>query len=73
MGTRPLLVQQCLRDGLYPREGMEAAVRTIEEVYRRAGLADRFTALSYDVPHEFNRQMQDDAYAWLDRHLRPRG
>jgi dienelactone hydrolase len=70
---RPLLVQQCLRDGLYPREGMDAAVRKIADVHRRAGLTDRFTTMSYDVPHEFNKQMQDDAFAWMDTHLRPRG
>jgi hypothetical protein len=68
-----LLVQQCLRDGLYPREGMDAAVRKIADVHRRAGLTDRFTTMSYDVPHEFNKQMQDDAFAWMDTHLRPRG
>ncbi|BCS30943.1 hydrolase [Luteitalea sp. TBR-22] len=68
---RPLLVQQCRRDGLYPLSGMEAAVRGIEEVYRRANIADRFTAMWYDVPHEFNKRMQDDAFTWLDRQLRP--
>jgi hypothetical protein len=24
----------------------------------------------YDVPHRFTRAMQDEAFAWLDRHLR---
>ena len=68
---RPLLVQQCRRDGLFPLEGMEAAVERIGEVYTRAGLADRFASRFYDVPHEFNVQMQEDAFAWLDARLRP--
>ncbi|MCC6165454.1 MAG: hypothetical protein IT182_19075 [Acidobacteria bacterium] len=67
---RPLLVQQCRRDGLFPRDGMDAAVTAIAESYARAGLADRFTSRVYDVRHEFNVQMQDDAFAWFDTHLR---
>lgn len=67
---RPLLVQQCRRDGLFPLEGMEAAVKTIGDVYAKAGIADRFTSRFYDVPHQFNVQMQEDAFAWLDRQLR---
>jgi dienelactone hydrolase len=68
---RPLLVQQCRRDGLFPLAGMEAAVKGIADVYTRAGIADRFTSRFYDVPHEFNVEMQEDAFAWLDGHLRP--
>lgn len=66
---RPLLVQQCRRDGLFPLAGMEASVKTIADVYAKAGLADRFTSRFYDVPHQFNVQMQEDAFDWLDRHL----
>lgn len=68
---RPLLVQQCRRDGLFPLAGMEAAVKGIADVYARAGIADRFVSRFYDVPHEFNVEMQEDAFAWLDGHLRP--
>jgi dienelactone hydrolase len=67
---RPLLVQQCRRDGLFPLAGMEAAVKKIADVYARAGIADRFTSRFYDVPHEFNVQMQEDAFAWFDAQLR---
>ena len=66
---RPLLVQQCRRDGLFPLDGMEAAVNVIAAAYARAGLSDRFTSRFYDVPHEFNVQMQEDAFAWLDARL----
>ena len=67
---RPLLVQQCRRDALFPLEGMEAAVRAVAEVYSRAGVAKRFTSRFYDVPHQFTLQMQEDALAWFDTHLR---
>lgn len=67
---RALLVQQCRRDALFPLEGMEAATAAIGEVYTRSGHADQHASRYYDVPHIFNRAMQDDAFAWLDRHLR---
>ena len=67
---RPLLVQQCRRDALFPLEGMEAAVKTVADVYARAGVAERFTSRFYDVPHQFNVQMQEDAFAWFDTQLR---
>ncbi len=67
---RPLLVQQCRKDGLFPLEGMEAAVKTVGDVYARAGLSDRFTSRFYDVPHQFNVEMQEDAFAWFDSQLR---
>ena len=69
---RPILVQQCRRDGLFPLDGMEAAVATIGDVYARMSLADRFTSRFYDVPHRFDVEMQEDAFAWFDRHLRAR-
>jgi len=49
----------------------EAAVQGIAGAYARAGLSARFASRFYDVPHEFNVQMQEDAFAWLDEHLRP--
>jgi dienelactone hydrolase len=69
---RPLLVQQCRRDALFPVEGMEAAVQTIAATYAKAGVAERFTSRFYDVPHQFNVQMQEDAFAWFDTQLRSR-
>lgn len=67
---RALLVQQCRRDALFPLEGMEAATAAIGEVYARSGHANQHASRFYDVPHIFNRAMQEDAFAWLDRHLR---
>jgi len=66
----PLLVQQCLQDRLFPPEGMKASVEKIAAIYAKAGAADRFTGRFYDVPHTFNRAMQDDALAFFDTHLK---
>jgi dienelactone hydrolase len=63
---KPLLVQQCRRDGLFPPAGMEESVEKLRAIYRKAGAERAFTAEFFDVPHIFNREMQDRAFAWLD-------
>jgi dienelactone hydrolase len=70
MAPKPLLVLQCSRDALFPLAGMADAVRTLSAAYEKAGVTDRFTGRFYNVPHIFNRQMQDDAFAWLDERLK---
>ncbi len=69
---KPLMVLQCRRDRLFPPEGMEEAVRTIAAVYRKAGASGQFASRFYDVPHIFNVEMQEDAFAWLDKRLKNR-
>jgi len=66
MAPKPLLVQQCSQDGLFPLAGMKRSIEKIAAVYEKAGVKDRFIGKFYDVPHVFNRQMQDDAFAFLD-------
>jgi dienelactone hydrolase len=66
---RALLVQQCARDRLFPPAGMKEAVDKIAAVYAQAGVAKQFAGRFHDVPHQFTRAMQDEAFAWLDQHL----
>lgn len=70
MAPKPLLVQQCSQDGLFPLEGMKAAVDKIAAVYRKAGANAQFTGRFYDIPHRFSLAMQDDAFAFFGRHLK---
>jgi dienelactone hydrolase len=67
---KPLLVLQCRRDGLFPMVGMEESLRKLEAIYAKAGAASTFRGKFYDVPHIFNVAMQEEAFAWLDSHLR---
>ena len=30
---------------------------------------ERFRGVFHDVPHRFTKRMQEEAFAWLDRHL----
>ena len=65
-----LLVQQCAADSLFPLHGMEETCQQIEAAYIKADIKDRFWYRFYDVPHEFNARMQDDAFMWLDQWLK---
>jgi dienelactone hydrolase len=67
---KPLMVQQCQQDRLFPLAGMRASLERIGDGYAKAGVKDRFTGRFYDEPHIFTRRMQDEAMDWLDRHLR---
>lgn len=67
----PLFIQQCSRDKLYSIEGMEHACVKISNVYEKLGIGCRFKSGFYDNKHEFNLQMQLDAFEWLDTWLKP--
>ncbi len=71
MAPKPLMVQQCERDALYPLEGMKESLQKIAAVYDRCGAASMFEGRFYDQPHIFSLKMQEDAFAWLDRWLQP--
>jgi dienelactone hydrolase len=64
-----IFVQNCARDRLFTRAGMETAIQKIGSVYADQKKAERFKSQFYDVPHQFNVAMQDDAFAWLERWL----
>lgn len=67
---RALLVQQCSQDRLFPIDGMREAVEKIGAAFAKAKAGDSFSGRFYDVPHLFSRAMQDEAFEWLDRHLK---
>lgn len=67
---KPLMVLQCKQNGLFPLSGMQEAVNKIASVYRKCGAPDAFASKFYDVPHRFDVAMQEDAFAWMDRHLK---
>jgi hypothetical protein len=54
----------CLRD-----PGMEAAIQKIRSVFVDQKHPERFQSQFYDVPHQFNVEMQNAAFAWLEKWL----
>jgi dienelactone hydrolase len=69
IAPRSVLVINGSKDRLFPPQGVEAAFAKIEQCYRKAGATERQRCRLYDAPHEFNAEMQADAWAWLERSL----
>jgi dienelactone hydrolase len=65
---RPLLNINGSQDRLFPIEdGIKAAYKTLDTVYGKLGAPEKFRGHLYDSPHEFNREMQTEAWAWLKK------
>jgi hypothetical protein len=66
---KPMLFYNGRQDKLFPVGSVEDAYNKMHDVWRSQGVDNRLITKLWDVPHEFNRQMQDEAFAWLDRQL----
>jgi dienelactone hydrolase len=66
-----IFVQNCARDRLFTRAGMESAAGKIRAVYEDLKHSERYQSKFYDVPHQFNIEMQEDAFGWLEKWLGP--
>ena len=62
-----LLVINGKKDSLFELGGVEKAFAKVEACYRKAGAAGRARVRLYDTPHEFNLEMQVEAWDWLER------
>lgn len=66
---KPALFFNGRRDGLFPVSSVERAFAKMRKVWDSQGVGDRLYLRLWDVPHEFNVEMQEEAFAWLDRWL----
>ena len=71
-GSDPSLVINGRQDGLFTVDGMEEAHRKLAASYQKAGVPTHFRAHLYDTPHQFNREMQAEAWEWLRKGLQPK-
>jgi dienelactone hydrolase len=62
-----LLVINGSKDELFNLDGVRASFAKLKDCYRKAGIEDKFRARLYDSPHEFNLEMQAEAWAWLEK------
>jgi dienelactone hydrolase len=69
IAPRPVLFMNGSKDGLFHQGGVEAAYKKIERCYAKAGAAGKQACRMYDVPHEFNTEMQAEAWGWLRKWL----
>ncbi|HTU94085.1 MAG TPA: alpha/beta hydrolase family protein [Gemmataceae bacterium] len=57
------------KDDLFDLDGVKACFEKLRACYKKAGVARNFQARLYDTPHEFNADMQKEAWAWLKKWL----
>jgi dienelactone hydrolase len=62
-----LLVINGSRDKLFELDGVRSCFAKLEASYRKAGIVEKVRTRFYDTPHEFNSEMQDEAWDWLKR------
>ncbi len=67
---KPMLFYNGLQDGLFAIPSVNAAYGKMRAVWRSQGAEDRLETRLWDVPHQFNRAMQEEAFAWLDRQFK---
>jgi hypothetical protein len=64
---RPLLAINGSQDSLFELDGVRDCFDKLRACYQKAGVPDRFRGSLYDTPHEFNAEMQIEAWEWLKR------
>jgi dienelactone hydrolase len=60
-----LLVINGSKDGLFDLDGVRGCFTKLSACYAKAGVAEKFRGRLYDTPHEFNAEMQQEAWEWL--------
>lgn len=65
IAPRSVFVINGSKDTLFPADGVDKAYRKIEACFRKAGAREQQRCRLYDAPHQFNREMQADAWEWL--------
>jgi dienelactone hydrolase len=65
IAPRSVFVINGSKDTLFPLDGVDKAFKKIEACFRKAGVPERQRCRMYDAPHQFNREMQAEAWEWL--------
>jgi dienelactone hydrolase len=62
-----LLVINGSKDDLFNLDGVKASFAKLQACYQKAGIPEKFRGRLYEAPHEFNADMQAEAWAWLEK------
>jgi dienelactone hydrolase len=68
-GPNPLMVLYNSGDRLFSLEGQKEADRKIALIYSKMGFRANYVGRFYEGRHKFDLQMQEDAFAWLDKQV----
>ncbi len=62
-----LLVINGSKDQLFDLDGVRACFTKLAACYEKAGIPERVRTRLYETPHEFNAEMQAEAWEWLKK------
>ena len=68
---KPMLFYNGKQDKLFPVAGVQAGYAKLRAIWDSQNAGDRLVTKLWDVPHVFNREMQEEAFRWLDQHFHP--
>jgi dienelactone hydrolase len=69
IAPRSVIVMNGTKDQLFNLDGVKAAFAKIAKCYEKAGAPRNQECQFYDVPHQFNAEMQAYAWKFLAKHL----
>lgn len=64
-----LLVINGSKDALFDLTGVHESFDKLNACYKKAGITEKCRTRLYDTPHEFNSEMQAEAWEWLRKWL----
>jgi dienelactone hydrolase len=67
---KPMLFYNGRQDKIYPVPAVETAYKKMRAVWESQNAGDKLETKLWDVPHVFNVEMQEEAFAWLERQLK---
>jgi len=66
---KPMLFFNGLRDELFPVPAVKKAYKKMHKVWASQDADSNLVTKIWDVEHVFNKEMQEEAFLWLDKYL----
>ena len=66
----PLMVQYDTEDPLWSLQGERDSNEKLEKIYAKMNIPEKYSGKFYPGPHKFDREMQNDAFDWMERWLK---
>jgi len=66
---KPMLFYNGEQDALFPVPSVKNAYAKMRKIWESQDAGDRLVTKLWDVPHEFNQEMQEEAFEWLNQQL----
>ncbi len=67
---KPMLFYNGEQDALFPVPAVREAYAKLRHVWASQNAGDRLETRLWNVPHVFSREMQDEAFAWLEKNIK---